>query len=192
MELRIAPGPGVPRGLSVPAAELVERFSRSSGPGGQSVNTADSRVELRFDVAGSPTLTESQRARILQVLGGRLVDGWLIVVASEHRNQLANRAAARQRMAGQLAAALAPPPRARRAPGRPGGPGSGAWTPNDAAARPRRGAPGRMPTREQRSAACRWRPAMAACAGVRLPPDERVILIRSAERCPRTRHRCAG
>src|SRR5829696_1539926 len=105
--------------LVIPAAELRERFSRSSGPGGQGVNTADSRVELALDVAGSGSLPESLRSRLLARLRGRLVGGVLTVVASEHRNQLANRRAARQRMATLLRQALAPPPPQRR-PTRPG------------------------------------------------------------------------
>ncbi|RGC69925.1 Peptidyl-tRNA hydrolase ArfB [Micromonospora sp. MW-13] len=104
--------------LVVPDAELRERFSRSSGPGGQGVNTTDSRVELSFDVAGSPSLPEPLRARALQRLAGRLVDGVLTVAASEHRAQLANREAARQRMAALLREAVAPPPPPRR-PTRP-------------------------------------------------------------------------
>lgn len=118
MELTVPPGPGLPRGLTVPGQELTERFSRASGPGGQSVNTADSRVELEFDVAASRALTPAQRDRALQALAGRLVDGRLVVVAAEHRNQYANRQAARRRMAGLLASALAPPPAPRR-PTRP-------------------------------------------------------------------------
>ncbi|MER7889517.1 alternative ribosome rescue aminoacyl-tRNA hydrolase ArfB [Micromonospora sp. NPDC094482] len=102
----------------VPAAELRERFSRSSGPGGQGVNTADSRVELSFDLAGSPSLPESLRARALSRLAGRLVDGVLTIAASEHRAQLANREAARERLAGLLREAVAPPPPPRR-PTRP-------------------------------------------------------------------------
>ncbi|MFI1192530.1 alternative ribosome rescue aminoacyl-tRNA hydrolase ArfB [Micromonospora sp. NPDC020750] len=104
--------------LVVPGAELRERFSRSSGPGGQGVNTTDSRVELSFDVAGSPSLPEPLRARALQRLAGRLVDGVLTVAASEHRAQLANREAARERMAALLREAVAPPPPPRR-PTRP-------------------------------------------------------------------------
>ncbi|MFI7022602.1 alternative ribosome rescue aminoacyl-tRNA hydrolase ArfB [Micromonospora sp. NPDC049900] len=103
---------------SVPAAELRERFSRSSGPGGQGVNTTDSRVELSFDLAGSPSLPESLRARALERLAGRLVDGVLTVAASEHRAQLANREAARERLAALLREAVAPPPPPRR-PTRP-------------------------------------------------------------------------
>lgn len=104
--------------LVVPAAELRERFSRSSGPGGQGVNTADSRVELSFDLAGSPSVPEPLRARALERLAGRLVDGVLTVAASEHRAQLANREAARDRMAALLREAVAPPPKPRR-PTRP-------------------------------------------------------------------------
>lgn len=114
MDLRVRPGPGVARGLTVPGTDLLERFSRSSGPGGQGVNTADSRVELRFDVAGSPLLSDVQRERALRVLAGRLTGGWLVVTASAHRNQRANRVAARERMADLLGDALAPPGPARR------------------------------------------------------------------------------
>jgi ribosome-associated protein len=97
----------------VPAAALDWRFSRSSGPGGQGVNTADSRVELsvRIDALG---LTDAQRQRLVERLGGRLVDGVLTIAASEHRQQLRNRQAARDRLAAVLRAALAPPPPARR------------------------------------------------------------------------------
>jgi ribosome-associated protein len=104
--------------VAIPAAELHERFSRSSGPGGQSVNTADSRVELSFDVARSPSIPPELRERALSRLAGRLVDGVLTIAASEHRSQLANREAARARLAEVLRAALAPPPRQRR-PTRP-------------------------------------------------------------------------
>jgi len=102
------------RALVVPERELSERFSRSSGPGGQGVNTADSRVELSFDVARSPSLAETTRARMLARLEGRLVDGVITVAASEHRAQLANRRAARDRLATLLTEAAAPPPRKRR------------------------------------------------------------------------------
>jgi len=98
----------------IPERELGWRFSRSGGPGGQGVNTTDSRVELLFDVAASTTLTEQQRARVLQRLSNRLVDGVLTVVASEYRSQLRNREAARARLAAMLRAALAPDPPARR------------------------------------------------------------------------------
>ncbi|MFC5285757.1 alternative ribosome rescue aminoacyl-tRNA hydrolase ArfB [Actinokineospora guangxiensis] len=105
----------VSRSLVIPAAELSERFSRSSGPGGQGVNTADSRVELSFDVAASKALPEHLRARALERLAGRLVDGVLTIAASEFRAQLANREAARERLAALLRQAIAPPPPARRA-----------------------------------------------------------------------------
>ena len=114
-DLVLRPARGLPDGLIVPDAELVERFSRSSGPGGQSVNTTDSRVELRWDVAASGALGDEQRARLLDRLGTRLVDGVMTVTASEHRSQLQNRAAARARLAALITDALAPPPPARRA-----------------------------------------------------------------------------
>jgi ribosome-associated protein len=103
-DLHVRPGPGLPRGLVVPASELVEQFSRSSGPGGQSVNTTDSRVELRYDVESSDALDEVQRRRALDRIGRTVV-----VTASEHRSQHRNRVAARERLAERLRAALAPP-----------------------------------------------------------------------------------
>lgn len=100
--------------ISIGEAELSERFSRASGPGGQGVNTTDSRVELSFDVERSASIPDPIRARMLERLATRLVDGVLTVVASERREQLANRAVARARMAELLAEAAAPPPPARR------------------------------------------------------------------------------
>jgi ribosome-associated protein len=100
--------------LEIPESELRWRFSRSSGPGGQSVNTTDSRVELSFDVAGSPSLGTTYRTRALQRLEGRLVDGAITVAAEEHRSQLRNRQAARERLAVLLREATAPPPPPRR------------------------------------------------------------------------------
>jgi ribosome-associated protein len=117
-DLEVPPGPGLPDGLVVPAAELVERFSRSPGPGGQSVNTSDTRVELVYDVAGSAALDERRRERLLSRLGGTLVNGAVVVVASEHRSQHRNRVAARERLTEILRTALAPPPPPRR-PTRP-------------------------------------------------------------------------
>jgi len=109
------PGPlqVTPR-LVLPEVELSWRFSRSSGPGGQSVNTTDSRAELSFDVARSPSLPDPLRARALAALAGRLVDGVLTVAASEQRSQLQNREAAEQRLAALLREAVAPPPPPRR------------------------------------------------------------------------------
>jgi ribosome-associated protein len=110
------PGPlQVSARLVVPETELSWRFSRSSGPGGQGVNTTDSRAELSFDVARSPSLGEHLRARALERLAGRLVDGVVTVAASEHRSQLQNREAAERRLAQLLREALAPPAPGRRA-----------------------------------------------------------------------------
>jgi ribosome-associated protein len=104
--------------IAIPRSELSWRFSRASGPGGQSVNTADSRVELRWDLAGSPALPPAMRARALERLAGRLVDGVLVVTAQEHRAQLRNRRAAEARLVALVAAAIAPNPPVRR-PTRP-------------------------------------------------------------------------
>lgn len=104
----------VTRSVVVPERELKWRFSRSSGPGGQSVNTADSRVELSLDLTSTTALGPVQRARVLERLTGRLVDGVITVTASEHRSQLRNREAALERLAVILAKALAPPPPRRR------------------------------------------------------------------------------
>lgn len=96
-------------GFVIGEGELAERFSRSSGPGGQGVNTTDSRVELSFDVARSPSVPGDLRERLLARLSGRLVDGVLTVAASEHRTQLANRRAARERLRDLLHRAAEPP-----------------------------------------------------------------------------------
>jgi ribosome-associated protein len=114
-DLFIASAPGLAGGLLIPDSELVERFSRSSGPGGQSVNTTDSRVDLRFDVASSTALTPRQRERALAALAGRLTDGVITVVAAEQRSQTQNRVAARARLANYLREALEPPAPPRRA-----------------------------------------------------------------------------
>jgi ribosome-associated protein len=104
--------------VAVPVAELEFRASRSSGPGGQGVNTTDSRVELRFDLAGSPSLSDEAKELALRRLGPRVDSGGVLrVVAQAQRSQLANRRAAMERFAELLAAALATP-RARR-PTRP-------------------------------------------------------------------------
>ncbi|KGN37068.1 alternative ribosome rescue aminoacyl-tRNA hydrolase ArfB [Knoellia subterranea] len=114
-DLVVPPGPGLPRGLVIDARELSERFSRSSGPGGQGVNTTDSRVELTFEPATSTSLTPTQVERVLEVLAPSLVQGRLVVMASERRSQLRNRAVARERLGALLREALAPQPPARRA-----------------------------------------------------------------------------
>jgi ribosome-associated protein len=110
-------GPIEVRGTVIPAEELSWRFSRSSGPGGQSVTT-DSRAEVSYDLAGSTALGPVLKQRALRALADRLVDGVITVSASEHRSQLRNREAAANRLAGLLSAATAPPPAARR-PTRP-------------------------------------------------------------------------
>ncbi|WP_026249023.1 alternative ribosome rescue aminoacyl-tRNA hydrolase ArfB [Streptomyces sp. LaPpAH-108] len=109
-------GPYLIRGsVSLPEAELTWRFSRSSGPGGQHVNTSDSQAELRFDLARTEALPEVWKQRALERLAGRLVDGALVVRASEHRSQWRNREAALVRLTALLAQATAPPPKPRRA-----------------------------------------------------------------------------
>ena len=108
-DLRIPPGPGCPRGLVVPAGELVERFSHASGPGGQGVNTADSRVQLSLDLGLTSALGEKQRERALSALGERLTGTVLTITAAETRSQRRNRAAARERLAEVLRSALVPP-----------------------------------------------------------------------------------
>lgn len=108
-DLRIPAGPGCPRGLVVPAGELVERFSHASGPGGQGVNTADSRVQLSLNLATTTALNDKQRERAMSVLGDRLTGTLLTITAAEHRSQRRNRAAARERLAHVLRAALTPP-----------------------------------------------------------------------------------
>ena len=102
----------------IPQEELSWRFSRSSGPGGQSVNTTDSRVELSYDLAASDALDPVLKERASRALADRLVDGVITVTASEHRSQLRNRQAAASRLAALLMEATAPPPAARR-PTRP-------------------------------------------------------------------------
>ena len=113
-DLVIPAGPGLPEGLVVPAAELVERFSRSPGPGGQSVNTSDTRVELVLDLATCSALDDTRRTRALTALAAQLVGTTVVVVASEHRSQHRNRVAARERLADLLRSAVAPPPPPRR------------------------------------------------------------------------------
>ncbi|MEB3263157.1 MAG: alternative ribosome rescue aminoacyl-tRNA hydrolase ArfB [Synechococcus sp.] len=102
----------------IPAAELRWRFSRASGPGGQNVNRTDSRVELVFDLAATAVLTPLLKARALRRLEARLVEGCLVIAASEHRSQWHNRVAAQRRLVELLQEALKPPPPPRR-PTRP-------------------------------------------------------------------------
>ena len=102
-------------GVVVPEDELSWRFSRSSGPGGQGVNTADSRVELSWDLGRTGVLTGELRERAVDRLAGRLVGGMLTIAASEYRSQLRNREAALVRFVALMDAAIAPPGPARRA-----------------------------------------------------------------------------
>ncbi|MEU1006160.1 MULTISPECIES: alternative ribosome rescue aminoacyl-tRNA hydrolase ArfB [Streptomyces] len=100
--------------VSLPEAELMWRFSRSSGPGGQHVNTSDSKVELSFDLAKTEALPAVWKQRALERLAGRLVDGVVTVRSSEHRSQWRNREAAAVRLTALLAEATAPPPKPRK------------------------------------------------------------------------------
>src|SRR6056297_3371708 len=105
----------LPDGVRIPEAELELRASRSSGPGGQSVNTTDSKVELRWDVAGSAALSADQRARVLERLASRLTqDGVLILTGSEHKSQHRNREAVLARFRAIVGEALQPPRQRRR------------------------------------------------------------------------------
>ncbi|WP_050055312.1 alternative ribosome rescue aminoacyl-tRNA hydrolase ArfB [Pseudarthrobacter siccitolerans] len=101
--------------LTIPASELRWRFSRSSGPGGQHVNTSDSRAELSWNVKNSLAISDSQRLILLSRLGPRLTAGVVTVTASEQRSQLRNREIALAKLADLVAGALAPAPRDRRA-----------------------------------------------------------------------------
>lgn len=107
------------RGLVIPPEELSWRFSRSPGPGGQSVNTTESRVELSFDLERSGALPPAVKERALRALAGRMSGGVITVTASENRSQLRNREAAAARLSALLTDATAPPPKPRR-PTRPG------------------------------------------------------------------------
>lgn len=109
-DVEIPPGPGAPRGLTVPVGELLEQFSRASGPGGQGVNTADSRVQLSLDIGTTTALTDAQRELALERLATRLSGTTLTISAAEHRSQRRNRTAARDRLATLLRDAVMPSP----------------------------------------------------------------------------------
>lgn len=106
------------RGIVIPPEDLSWRFSRSPGPGGQSVNTSDTRAELSFDLARSDALPPVLKERALRALEGRMTDGVITVTAAENRSQLRNREAAAARLSALLTEATAPPPAPRR-PTRP-------------------------------------------------------------------------
>lgn len=112
MDLEVTPE------LTIPAAELRWRFSRSSGPGGQHVNTSDSRVQLSWNITASAALTDDQRALLRSRLGHRVIAGSVTVTSSEQRSQLRNRETARDRLADLVAEGLAQEPAPRR-PTRP-------------------------------------------------------------------------
>jgi ribosome-associated protein len=96
--------------VAIPAAELEFSASRSSGPGGQHVNTTDSRIQVRWDVKESAVLTEAQRTRLLQSLSARLTEaGHLILACDTHRSQHRNRLEVSQRLAAMVREALVPP-----------------------------------------------------------------------------------
>ncbi|MET3721468.1 MULTISPECIES: alternative ribosome rescue aminoacyl-tRNA hydrolase ArfB [unclassified Arthrobacter] len=109
MDLEVSPA------LTIPSSELGWRFSRSSGPGGQHVNTSDSRVELLWNAGDSAVLSDVQRLRLLTRIEGRFIAGVITVTASEQRSQLRNREIALAKLAGLIAAALAPDAPRRRA-----------------------------------------------------------------------------
>lgn len=115
-DLRIVSGPGAPHGLTIPAAELAEQFSHASGPGGQGVNTASSRVQLSLDIGTTTALDDAQRTLALERLAPRLAGTVLTISAAEHRSQRRNRVAARERLAALLREAVQPrtPRRATR------------------------------------------------------------------------------
>lgn len=105
----------VTRALTIPAGELGWRFSRSSGPGGQHVNTSDSRVELTWSVQESAVLSDVQRERLLEKLQRRIVSGTITVTASAQRSQLRNREIAGEKLTELVRDALAPDGPKRRA-----------------------------------------------------------------------------
>jgi ribosome-associated protein len=108
MDLEVSPH------LTIPRSELLWKFTRSSGPGGQHVNTSDSRVQLTWSVAESGALSEDQRELLLAMLDSHLVAGAITVTVSERRSQLRNREVALGRLRALLRGALAPASAARR------------------------------------------------------------------------------
>ena len=108
MDLTVTPA------LTIPAGELSWRFSRSSGPGGQHVNTSDSRASVSWNIAESPALSEAQRQLLLARLDRRLIAGVVTVTSSEQRSQLRNRETALSRLADLVADGLAPEAARRR------------------------------------------------------------------------------
>ena len=101
--------------LIIPSKELKWRFSRSSGPGGQGVNTTDSRVELIFDIEHSSVISSFLKQRILKRLQSKCINGCINIVATQTRSQYQNRQLALSRLENLLQEGLRPPPKARKA-----------------------------------------------------------------------------
>jgi ribosome-associated protein len=108
----------VNRDITIDDPEIVFKFIRSSGPGGQNVNKVATAVRLRFDAARSPSLPDDVRGRLMRIAGGKLgADGVLTILARRHRTQEANRRDAVERLAALVRrAAVAPKPRRRTKP----------------------------------------------------------------------------
>jgi ribosome-associated protein len=101
--LNVAPG------LAIDESEIEEQFIRAGGPGGQNVNKVASAVQLRFDVAHSPSLPEGVKARLRAIAGTRMTkDGVIVITARESRDQARNRAEARRRLVALIAEAAKP------------------------------------------------------------------------------------